>query len=176
MELLSSSTTLQWRRLPLLAFLLVAGLSVWIFNPLVQLRIEPRAARRQCLVAGDRKQPRRNRSAALERGGPTPNVEKHSSTDLPPASRRARCATASGILVCDNVQTACAPTVSFGPNMACTPRSGDSCSSHRGLISCSHSGLPPTERPTCRWSWWRSSSRRWSKWGYALVLLSEQLR
>jgi ABC transporter substrate binding protein len=38
--------------------------------------IGPRAARRQRLLAGDRKQPRRNRSAALERGGLTPNVEK----------------------------------------------------------------------------------------------------
>jgi hypothetical protein len=46
-------------------------------NPLVQFRIEPRAPRRQRLIAGDRKKPGRNRCAALERRGPTPDVEKH---------------------------------------------------------------------------------------------------
>ena len=51
-------------------------------NPLVQFRIDPRAPRRQCLVAGDRKQPGRNRCAALERRSLTPDVEKHFAQEI----------------------------------------------------------------------------------------------
>ena len=77
-----------WRSEFRLAFLLqhdlriVRGIRDGRRNLLVQFRLDPAAARRERLVAGDRQQPGRHRRACLEGAGLAPDVEEHVAQEI----------------------------------------------------------------------------------------------